>query len=177
MKTNYQTYTTGAEADKAFAALNPSVSFVKWLDMPVASTIVDFKKWMKKGVVFTITDGNSKYTRTIRSVRITKGYLIDTEGSTWYFGPGYEEWAFYPIETPKVEKKTKPKVETKLKLNTRTAPKGYIAVKAGRTWCQGCEFKGRCHDANRCSARHRKDKCNVVFVKKDCVNGKSTTPA
>ena len=57
------------------------------------------------------------------------------------------------------------------KVDPNEAPEGYVAV--DRDECYGCEFSytsPECFGAACCSA-HRKDGCNVIFVKRD---GKAT---
>ena len=56
-------------------------------------------------------------------------------------------------------------------VNPNEAPEGYVAVECAE--CYGCEFSyisPECLGA-ACGSAHRKDGCNVIFVKRD---GKAT---
>ena len=57
------------------------------------------------------------------------------------------------------------------RVDPNEAPEGYVAVECAE--CYGCEFSylsPKCLGA-ACGSAHRKDGCNVIFVKRD---GKAT---
>ena len=61
-------------------------------------------------------------------------------------------------------------MQQELKVNSNEAPEGYVAVKQFDNLCAGCGFySGQCNQFNTevsCMAGHRKDKQEVIFVKK-----------
>ena len=63
-------------------------------------------------------------------------------------------------------------MQQELKVNSNEAPEGYVAVYQGNNLCAGCGFYSGQYGCNQfntevsCMAGHRKDKQEVIFVKK-----------